>query len=71
MGDLSPFHRAVINGQPDIVNMFLSCGVKVNFKTGEGDTGLYLSVMHGQLQVARVLLESNADVNATNAVGAT
>ena len=71
MGDLSPFHRAVILGQSDIIQMFLSCGVKVNFKTLQGDTGLYLSVMHAQLPVAEVLLEANADVNATNAVGAT
>lgn len=68
---MSPFHRSAILGQSDIIQMFLSCGVKVNFKTFQGDTALYLSVMHGQLPVAEVLLEANADVNATNAVGAT
>jgi ankyrin repeat protein len=71
MGDLSPFHRAVILGQSDVIQMFLRCGVKVSFKTLQGETGLYLSVMHGQLPVAQVLLETSADVNATNAVGPT
>jgi len=71
MGELSPFHRAAILGQSDIIQMFLNCGVKVNFKTLQGDTALYLSIMHGQLPVAEVLLEANAEVNATNAVGAT
>ena len=55
------FHRAVINGQTDIVRVMLDGGVDVH--TG-GDFALKCACRRGSLLMVRVLLKAGADANA-------
>lgn len=66
----SLLHIAAAGGRKDVVAFLLSAGSRVDAKTREG-TPLILAVMMGHQKVARLLIESGADVNASDQHGYT
>lgn len=56
---------AIDRRQPSIVALLLGAGAKVNIRTVLG-TPLSIACSNGDLKVARMLLEANAEVNVSN-----
>lgn len=60
--------QAVISNQPKMVRLLLTHGAPVNrARKGDGATALILAADHGWLEVAKVLIEHDADVNQSSA----
>ena len=69
---LSNFHHACKTGKLDAVGAFLSSDPdRIDEKSPEGWTGLIVACFNQQFEVAKLLVENGADVNATNAKGTT
>ena len=51
-------------GNTEIVGWFLAIGMDVNARNEFGETGLMLAAEQGNLEIARLLLNRQADVNA-------
>ena len=65
-----PIHDAARKGDTKKVKAILQADPKaVAAKDNNGDTPLHLAALHGQLEVAQLLLEAGADVNAKNNYG--
>jgi uncharacterized protein len=63
----SPIHDAARKGDVKKVKELLASDPKlVSDKDKNGDTPLHLAALHGQLEVAQVLIDAGADVNAKN-----
>jgi ankyrin repeat protein len=62
-----PIHDAARKGDVKKVQALLQSDPKlVNEKDNLGDTPLHVAALHGQLEVAQVLIAAGADVNAKN-----
>lgn len=65
-----PIHDAARKGDAKKVKAILEADPKaVAAKDKSGDTPLHLAALHGQLEVAQILLDAGADVNAKNNYG--
>jgi ankyrin repeat protein len=65
-----PIHDAARKGDVKKVQALLAADPKlVNDKDNQGDTPLHLAALHGQLEVAKVLIDAGANVNAKNNYG--
>eukprot|EP01045_Picozoa_sp_COSAG04_P042986 COSAG04_NODE_13859_length_589_cov_1.483673_1_plen_196_part_11 len=53
------------------MRIVLRAGAPINMATGHGETPLYLAAQHGQMEAAKLLLESRADTSLANSKGAT
>src|SRR5487761_2299708 len=63
----APIHDAARKGDVKKVKELLQTDPKlVSSKDKDGDTPLHVAALHGQVQVAQVLLDAGADVNAKN-----
>jgi ankyrin repeat protein len=60
---MGPLHYAVLNNQPDLVELLLRAGADVGARTRHGVTPIYLAAVNGSAQVTRMLLASGADAN--------
>ncbi|XP_066289290.1 uncharacterized protein [Branchiostoma lanceolatum] len=70
--DLDTFYRAVERGDVQTVRRGLEAGVDVNVKRTWGyryrQTSLHVASWYGQTEVAELLIEYKADVNARDGV---
>ena len=57
-------YSASIEGFPDVMRWLLDRGVDITVQRCEQSTALHLAAFAGRLEVAEILLERNADVNA-------
>lgn len=48
---------------------FVKCCVDVNFQEDDGSTPIHLAAEHGHLEVSRMLLDHNAEVDAMHEHG--
>jgi ankyrin repeat protein len=65
--DRTPLHSASIQGYPDVVRWLLRRDVvDVNAQQFDRSTALHFAAFHGHLEVAEILLEHNAEVNASD-----
>jgi ankyrin repeat protein len=65
MINVSSFLKAVQKGNLEQVKELLGADPDLVFsRTEDGDTPLHLAILYGQRDVAKLLLSSNADVNA-------
>lgn len=65
-----PIHDAARKGDAKKVRAILQADPKaISAKDNHGDTPLHLAALHGQIEVAQVLLDAGADVNAKNNYG--
>lgn len=67
----SPLHQACARGRTWLVLAFLSNGADVNCSTEAGDTPLHYAIGTNNLEVAKILLENEADVYAKDKKGRT
>ena len=70
-GGWSILMRVAREGRPDIANILIENGAKVNFKGKVGASALTIAAEHGNAGVARILLVKGADVNIRNDHGNT
>ncbi len=61
---LKPLHKAVLSGNPRKVEIHLDGDVNVDVRTKCKATPLHLAVSEGFLEIAEMLIEHGADVNA-------
>ncbi len=67
----TPLHRAVQNGDLDMVRLFIARGAKVNAANKEGETALFWAVGSGTTDMVNLLLARGAKVDATSKKGMT
>jgi ankyrin repeat protein len=70
-GGWSILMRVAREGRPDIAEILIENGAKVNFKGKDGASALTIAAEHGNVGVARVLLAKGADINIRNDHGNT
>ncbi|MEW6616208.1 MAG: ankyrin repeat domain-containing protein [Thermodesulfobacteriota bacterium] len=63
-GCATPFIDAAYKGDINTVKALLAKGVNVNEKDSGARTALHLASINGQTEIARILLDNGADVNA-------
>ncbi len=68
---LSPLHRAALEGDPVAVTSLLADGASANAVNAKHSTPLHLAALHGRAEAAAALLDGGADANAENADGNT
>ena len=66
---ITPLMLAVIDNQIAMVSALLAFGADVNASAWDGYTALHLSLYKDNLDLARMLLEANAQVNVKNVSG--
>lgn len=65
-----PIHDAARKGDAKKVKAILQADPKaVSAKDKNGDTALHLAALHGQVEVAQILLDAGAEVNVKNNYG--
>ncbi len=70
-GGWSILMRVARAGRPDIVEILIEGGAKVNFRGKDGASALTIAAEHGNTGVAQVLLAKDAEVNVRNDRGNT
>ena len=70
-GGWSILMRVAENGRPDIAEILIENGAKVNFKGKDGASALTIAAEHGNTGVTHVLLVKGGDVNIRNDHGST
>jgi uncharacterized protein len=70
-GGWSILMRVAREGRPEIAEILIENGAKVNFKGKNGASALTIAAEHGNVGVARVLLAKGGDVNIRNDHGNT
>lgn len=66
-----PMGKAIRNGDLNVVKALLRLGASVGVLDGEPWTPLHLAVNHNRVEIARLLVESGADVDGRDANGNT
>ncbi len=67
---MTPLHWAVVGGHQDCVEMLLKVGANVDVQNGGvGNTPLMLAVDSDHVEITRLLLQWNCNVNAVNNQG--
>lgn len=67
----SPLHKAVEQGNYELVNYLLVWRADPNVKNAMGHTSLHLAIIHKRFDIAKLLIENNAFVAPTSATGKT
>ncbi len=67
---VTPLHEAVAGWDPNVADLLLAHGAKVNAVDDSGNTPLHYAVARTGVQVVRLLIAAGADVNARNNDGA-
>ena len=62
----TPLHNAVQSRCVEVVQLLLKSGADPNRASGRGLTPLYSAAVHGDVKLARVLLDGGASVNMSN-----
>lgn len=70
-GGWSILMRVAREGRPDIAEILIENGAKVNFKGRDGASALTIAAEHGHKGVTQVLLAKGGDVNICNDHGNT
>jgi ankyrin repeat protein len=70
-GGWSILMRVAREGRPDIAEILIENGAKINFKGKDGASAVTIASEHGNTGVARVLLAKGGDVNIRNDHGNT
>lgn len=65
----NPLHFAAKSGDPDTIDLVLTCLRDIDFKTALGETPLIVAVRHGNLQGVKHLLKRGADPSAKDKEG--
>ncbi len=66
---LSPLHRAVRNGETEVVETLIAAGADVNAKDNDGESPLHRAARSGETEVVETLIAAGADVNAKDNYG--
>lgn len=69
--DVTPLMAAAMNGHLDVVKHLVAAKAKLNFVHNhqEGDTALMFALAKGHTAIARLLIDSGADINIRNKLG--
>ena len=67
----TPLHRAISNGQTEIVLALIDAGAKVNQANVDGDTPLHWAAENDHKETVQALIDFGAEVNARDEDGAT
>ncbi|MDA8016867.1 MAG: ankyrin repeat domain-containing protein [Thermoanaerobaculia bacterium] len=70
-GSVTPLEAAVLEGNPEIVDLLLAAGADVNRPVEEGFTPLMSAVTMGNARISRQLLDAGAKTRLKNADGDT
>ena len=64
----TPLHRAVDNGNVEIVRILVNAGADLNIKSSRGSdpTPLHIAVQDGNAELVRILVDAGADPNIRN-----
>ncbi|MCB9493754.1 MAG: ankyrin repeat domain-containing protein [Epsilonproteobacteria bacterium] len=68
---LTLLHRAVMDGDKELVTMLAALGADLNIKCAYGSAPLHHAAWDGNLEIAKCLLEQGADVNVKDKNGLT
>ncbi len=69
-GPDSPVADAAMDNDPAAVRELLDAGAEVNAPRGDGMTALHWAAVHGNAEIARLLLEAGAEPEAATRLGA-
>lgn len=64
--DRMPIHYAAMQGKPEVLDLLIKAGCKINVSDSENVTPLQLAVTGGHEQVTHMLLEAGSRVNSRN-----
>ena len=67
----SPLHKAVEQGNHEMVDYLMVWGASPNIKDRMGHTPLHLAIIHKHFKIAKLLIVGNAFVNSVSATGKT
>lgn len=69
----TPLHSAVSGGYDDVVHTLLQNGGNVNYNLRDdvGESPLHVAALMGRIQVTKILLQSQANINSLDCFGAT
>jgi hypothetical protein len=65
-GNYTLLHFAVRTPYVKLTDALIDRGININAITSDGDTALYLAVLHRSVEHAKCLIDRGADANATN-----
>jgi ankyrin repeat protein len=64
--EFTPLHLTVIYNQPEIMSKLLEKGADPDVKDSEGNTPLHFAAEQNNLELLKLLIEYDGDVNAVN-----
>ena len=65
-----PFHHSARNGNSELVTYFADMGANIGFKTNEGRNCLHIAVLHGHMNLCKILINKyKFDVHKTHNTG--
>ncbi|MFA5504206.1 MAG: ankyrin repeat domain-containing protein [Vulcanimicrobiota bacterium] len=67
----TPLHHAAIGGHPEVVEVLLAHGARVDVLGSRGETALFLASSAGSAEVVKLLLQNGADPNKAGSDGKT
>jgi len=67
----TPLYLVIVNGQQDMLELFLTSGIMINEKFESGDALLHSAVKAGRIKIIKFLLDNGADINIRNNLGDT
>ena len=67
----TPLHIAVSESRPDLVELLVRAGAKLETRASNGRTALHRAAHHGCIECTRLLLEKGADASAVDNDGKT
>lgn len=62
----SVLHKAIFQGETEVVRELVNLGVQLNFKGDLGHTPLHVAAIFGHLDVVNILVRGGAEINATD-----
>mmetsp|Transcript_23345 Transcript_23345/g.75886 ORF Transcript_23345/g.75886 Transcript_23345/m.75886 type:complete len:588 (-) Transcript_23345:480-2243(-) len=66
LGYVLPIHRAVLQGDPDVLKLLVEEGANVHARTSDRVTPLHLAAEVGNVEAAKLLVKLGAEVNAVD-----
>ena len=66
---LSPFHRAVEEGQFEVVKLLIDHGVNMESRNEFDNTPIITAAFKGELEIVKLLLEQGIDINSKGGKG--
>lgn len=61
---ISPLHRAIDNGNLEIVKLMIKKNTNLNHADSSGWTPLHIAAMHNDLEMVKILVHKGANMNA-------